>query len=66
VIIFAFLCVVLAIISPDFRKVENLTSVATALRKLVFCALRLCNLTAGIDLSVGSIAAFASMTACRA
>ncbi len=65
-IIFAFLCVVLAIISPDFRKVENLTSVAyrTSVIGILCVGELLVILTAGIDLSVGSIAAFASMTAC--
>ncbi len=65
-IIFAILCIILAIISPDFRKYENLISVAyrTSVIGILCVGELLVILTAGIDLSVGSVAAFASMSAC--
>lgn len=65
-IIFAILCIILAVISPDFRKYENLISVAyrTSVIGILCVGELLVILTAGIDLSVGSVAAFASMSAC--
>jgi len=65
-IIFAILCIILAVISPDFRKYENLISVAyrTSVIGILCVGELLVILTAGIDLSIGSVAAFASMSAC--
>ncbi|MCX8063575.1 MAG: ABC transporter permease [Candidatus Hydrogenedentes bacterium] len=65
-ILFAGLCVVFAVISPEFRNVENLMSVAyrTSVIGIMCLGELLVIITAGIDLSVGSVAALASMSAC--
>lgn len=67
-VILTGLCVVLAVVSPDFRQPENLQRVA--LRTAVICIMAmgqiLVILTAGIDLSVGSVAALSGVTACLA
>lgn len=65
-VILAGLCVVVAILSPDFRTPGNLQSVAyrTAVGGIVATGQTLVILTAGIDLSVGSVAALAGVVAC--
>ena len=53
------LCVVLAIASPNFFKYSNMMSVLkqTSFNALVSTGMLLCLITAGIDLSVGSVIA---------
>jgi ribose transport system permease protein len=67
-VILTLLCVVLAIANENFRDVGNLQQVA--LRTCVICILALGQLmvilTAGIDLSVGSVAALAGVTGTKA
>lgn len=65
-IIFAILCGIFAIVSPDFRQLENLMNVAyrTSVIGIMCVGELLVIITAGIDLSVGSVAALSSMTAC--
>jgi len=66
-VIFTILCAVLAIVSEDFRGVGNLQQVA--LRTCVICLIALGQLlvilTAGIDLSVGSVAALAGVVGAK-
>jgi ribose/xylose/arabinose/galactoside ABC-type transport system permease subunit len=66
-VILTILCAVLAIVSEDFRGVGNLQQVA--LRTCVVCILALGQLlvilTAGIDLSVGSVAALAGVVGAK-
>lgn len=64
--ILAGLCVLLAVISPGFRGIGNLQSVAyrTAVVGIIAVGQLLVILTAGIDLSVGSVAAVSSVTGC--
>ncbi len=66
--ILAGLCVVLAVYSPDFRGAANLKSVAqrTAVVGVIALGELLVVLAAGIDLSVGSVAAFGGMAGCLA
>ncbi len=63
--ILAGLCILLAVISPDFRSRGNLQSVPyrTAVIGLVAVGELLVILTAGIDLSVGSVAALSGAVA---
>lgn len=62
-ILLAFLCVVLAVVSEDFRKPDNLQQVAlrTAVIAIIATGQLLVILTAGIDLSVGSVAALSGV-----
>jgi len=63
--ILAGLCVILAIISPDFRQPKNLQQVGlrTCVVAIMAVGQILVILTAGIDLSVGSVAAFSAVVA---
>ena len=65
-VILAGLCVVVAVLSPEFRDPRNLQSVAqrTAVVGIVATGQTLVILTAGIDLSVGSVAAVSGVVAC--
>ncbi len=67
-VVLTILCTVLALVSEDFRGVGNLQQVA--LRTCVVCVLALGQLlvilTAGIDLSVGSVAALAGVVGAKA
>lgn len=62
-VILAGLCIVLAVISEDFRSPANLQRVAvrTAVIGVLAAGQILVILTAGIDLSIGSVAAFAGV-----
>ncbi|HOZ49344.1 MAG TPA: ABC transporter permease [Candidatus Hydrogenedentes bacterium] len=64
--ILAGLCLILAIVSEDFRQPRNLQKVAyrTSVVGIMATGQILVILTAGIDLSVGSIAALAGVVAC--
>jgi ribose transport system permease protein len=64
-LIFAALCVVLAMISPDFRGGGNLQQVGmrTCVVAIMAVGQILVILTAGIDLSVASVAALAGLVA---
>lgn len=64
--ILAGLCIVMAIISPEFRTPENVKSVTyrTAVIGIIAVGQLLVILTAGIDLSVGSVAALSGVAAC--
>lgn len=64
-VILAVLCTVLAVVSPVFRKASNLQQVASRTSSLGIVAVgqTLVILTAGIDLSVGSVAALAGVVA---
>ena len=64
--ILAALCILLGIISPGFREIGNLQRVAyrTSVIGLIAVGELLVILTAGIDLSVGSVAAVAGVVAC--
>lgn len=64
-VILAALCVVLAIISPEFRQPKNLQQVGlrTCVIAIMAVGQILVILTAGIDLSVGSVAAFSAVIA---
>ncbi len=64
--ILAGLCLMMAVISSDFRSISNLQSVAyrTAVVGIIAVGELLVILTAGIDLSVGSIAAVSGVVAC--
>ncbi|MGE4549411.1 MAG: ABC transporter permease [Intestinibacillus sp.] len=59
------LCVVLAIISPNFLKLSNFMSILkqTSFNALVATGMLLCLITAGIDLSVGANAVFCACMA---
>ena len=65
-VILALLCIGVAVISPEFRSAQNLQTVAyrTAVVGIVATGQTLVILTAGIDLSVGSVAVFSSVVAC--
>jgi len=65
-VILAGLCVVMAIVSPEFRTRGNLQSVAyrTSVVGIIATGQVLVILTAGIDLSVGSVAALAGVVSC--
>jgi ribose/xylose/arabinose/galactoside ABC-type transport system permease subunit len=62
-VIFAMLCTVLAIIEPDFRKPNNLATVAerTCVVGIVAIGETLIIIAGGIDLSVGSVAALSGV-----
>ncbi|MBN2309574.1 MAG: ABC transporter permease [Candidatus Hydrogenedentes bacterium] len=64
--ILAGLCIVLAVISPEFRQPDNFRNVAyrTCVVGIVATGQTLVILTAGIDLSVGSVAAVSGVVAC--
>ncbi len=66
-VILAGLCLVLAAISPEFRTMNNLQQVAlrTSVIAIMATGQILAILTAGIDLSVGSVAALAHVCAAR-
>ena len=66
--ILAALCIALGFYSQDFRTPGNLQSVAyrTAVIGVMAVGQLLVILTAGIDLSVGSVAAFSGVAACLA
>ncbi len=65
-VILAGLCIVVAVVSPEFRGANNLQSVAyrTAVVGIMATGQTLVILTAGIDLSVGSVAALSGVVAC--
>jgi ribose/xylose/arabinose/galactoside ABC-type transport system permease subunit len=65
-VILAGLCIIVAILSPEFRSGENLKSVAyrTAVVGVIATGQILVILTGGIDLSVGSVAAVSGVVAC--
>lgn len=65
-VILAGLCIVVAVLSPEFRTAQNLQSVAyrTAVVGIMATGQTLVILTAGIDLSVGSVAALSGVVAC--
>lgn len=67
-VILAGLCIVLAILSEDFRQPGNLQRVAYRTSVVGIMAIGECLviLTAGIDLSVGSVAALAGVFGCLA
>jgi ribose/xylose/arabinose/galactoside ABC-type transport system permease subunit len=64
--ILAGLSLLLALYSPDFRSMDNLTSVAyrTAVIGIIAVGELLVILIGGIDLSVGSVAAVSGVVAC--
>ena len=64
-VILAGLCIVLAVISPDFRQGRNLQQVGlrTCVVAIMAVGQILVILTAGIDLSVGSVAALSAVVA---
>ncbi len=66
--ILAGLCIVLAVVSPVFRSSSNLQGVAqrTAVVGVMAIGQLAVILTAGIDLSVGSVAAFSGVIGCIA
>lgn len=66
--ILAGLCIVLAIVSPVFRSSSNLQGVAqrTAVVGVMAIGQLAVILTAGIDLSVGSVAALSGVVGCMA
>ncbi|MFB5193526.1 ABC transporter permease [Neobacillus sp. KR4-4] len=59
------LCVILSILTPSFLKADNLMNIArqSSINALLSLGMLLPILTAGIDLSVGSILAFAIISA---
>lgn len=65
-VILAGLCLAFAVIVPDFRTTGNLQSVAyrTAVVGIIAVGQTLVILTAGIDLSVGSVTALSGVVAC--
>jgi len=65
-VILAGLCIVVAVLSPEFRTADNLKSVAyrTSVVGIIATGQILVILTAGIDLSVGSVAALSGVVAC--
>ena len=65
-VILAGLCVIVAVLSPEFRTAGNLQNVAyrTAVVGIIATGQILVILTAGIDLSVGSVAALSGILAC--
>jgi ribose transport system permease protein len=58
-----FLCVILWILSPHFMTVSNLLNIAqqTSINAIIAVGMTFVIITAGIDLSVGSIMAFAGV-----
>lgn len=65
-VILGGLCILLAFISEDFRSTRNLQSVAQRTSEIGILATGelLVILTAGIDLSIGSVAALSGVTGC--
>ncbi|MFC4562377.1 ABC transporter permease [Nocardiopsis mangrovi] len=63
-IVFAALCVVASLLAPEFLTTRNLANLLqqSSLTGIVAIGMTLVILTSGIDLSVGSIAAFGGMT----
>ena len=66
--VLAALCIVLAVYSEDFRKQGNLQTVASrsAIIGVIAIGQLMVILTAGIDLSVGSVAALSGVAGCLA
>ncbi|MFE3738571.1 ABC transporter permease [Streptomyces sp. NPDC059096] len=64
VLVFLALCVVATLLAPEFLTTRNLSNLLqqSALTGIVAVGMTLVILTAGIDLSVGSVAAFGGMT----
>ncbi|MFF2374886.1 ABC transporter permease [Streptomyces xiamenensis] len=64
VIVFLALCVAATFLSPEFLTIRNLSNLLqqSALTGIVAVGMTMVILTAGIDLSVGSVAAFGGMT----
>ncbi|MCQ8828442.1 ABC transporter permease [Streptomyces malaysiensis] len=64
VLVFLALCVAASLLTPDFLTTRNLSNLLqqSALTGIVAIGMTLVILTAGIDLSVGSVAAFGGMT----
>ncbi|BCL25193.1 ABC transporter permease [Streptomyces aurantiacus] len=64
VLVFLALCVVASLLAPEFLTVRNMSNLLqqSALTGIVAVGMTLVILTAGIDLSVGSVAAFGGMT----
>ncbi|MEA3334624.1 MAG: ribose ABC transporter permease [Chloroflexota bacterium] len=64
-IIFMVICLVFVVLSPDFRTRSNLINVAlqTSMIAIVAIGMTFTMLTAGIDLSVGSVMALAGVLA---
>lgn len=62
-IVFALLCVAASVLSPQFLTVGNISNLLqqSSLVGIVAIGMTVVILTAGIDLSVGSVAAFAGM-----
>lgn len=62
-IVFAVICVVAAILSPDFLATRNLANLLqqSSLTGIIAVGMTLVILTSGIDLAVGSIAALSGM-----
>src|SRR5262245_65832385 len=60
---FAFLFVLLSILSPFFLTIDNLSSVArqTAVINIIAIGMTLVIISGGIDLSVGSVLAFSGV-----
>ncbi len=67
-IILAGLCLAMAVVSQDFRRLNNLQDVGgrTCVTGIIAVGELLVILTAGIDLSVGSVAALAGVIAAKA
>ncbi|WP_234320315.1 ABC transporter permease [Streptomyces sp. SBT349] len=64
VLVFLALCAVATVLAPEFLTTRNLSNLLqqSALTGIVAVGMTLVILTAGIDLSVGSVAAFGGMT----
>lgn len=63
-IVFVIICALAAILSPEFLTVRNLSNLLqqSSLTGIIAIGMTLVILTSGIDLAVGSIAAFSGMT----
>ncbi|RKN37616.1 ABC transporter permease [Streptomyces hoynatensis] len=64
VLVFLVLCAVASVLAPEFLTTRNLSNLLqqSALTGIVAIGMTLVVLTSGIDLSVGSVAAFGGMT----
>lgn len=64
VLVFLALCVVASLLAPEFLTTRNMSNLLqqSALTGIVAIGMTMVILTAGIDLSVGSVAAFGGMT----
>ncbi|MDT0433222.1 ABC transporter permease [Streptomyces sp. NPDC005840] len=64
VLVFLALCAVASVLAPEFLTTRNMSNLLqqSALTGIVAVGMTLVILTAGIDLSVGSVAAFGGMT----